>query len=907
MEDNNFIKYDFQNYSFSLKNPETSSYLYFPLANASGMMSSITPNLLGDIKSSQDTFLLNPVSCEDLHNSKINRNFWIYVKGKGAWSATGNSALQASKLFSKDKEETLLECGLLWHKVTRTSKELNIKSEIINFVPVNNDKVELMRVKLTNLGKENIVMTPTAAIPMYGRSAANIRDHHHVTSLLNRIKTTEFGVNLSPSLTFDERGHKKNTITYSILGAQDNGKPPVGFFPDVECFTGEGGSYEWPEAVIKNFPPSNIKNETIDGYEAVGALRFKDVTLNPGESKSYIIVMAISKDNNPEYFSKKYLSDESFKRFLDENKYYWKSEVDKLTFHSSNEEFDTWLKWITVQPILRRIYGCSFLPHHDYGRGGRGWRDLWQDCLALIPMNSIDVRNLLLNNFAGVRIDGSNATIIGNKPGEFIADRNSIARVWMDHGAWPFLTTKFYIDETGDIDFLLEKQSYFKDMLSSRCSEIDEKWTQDQSTKLKTQTSEVYEGSILEHLIVQNLSMFFNVGKHNNIKLEGADWNDAFDMASENGESVAFTALYGSNLIQLGQMLSELKRRNRITQIELISELSLFLNSKNEINYDSPTEKINQLDKYFKSVKHCITGQKIKVDIDTLINDFKCKGEWIFKHIQNNEWIKSKEGFEWFNGYYDNSSHKLEGDFPSGTRMTLTGQVFPLMSSLIPKEKITKVIKSADKYLKDESLGGYRLNSDFKELKLDMGRAFGFAFGHKENGSMFSHMDIMFANSLYKNNFSKEAFSIIKMIFNHCSDFKKSRIYPGIPEYINERGRGMYSYLTGAASWIIITMLTESYGIKGNMGDLIIEPKLLKEQFDKNCEVKIDTIFQNHHLCIIYRNPKKLDFDEYSISLVLLNGSKISDYISNGRIVIPKSVVDKFSTDSTQNIMVELS
>ena len=35
----------------------------------------------------------------------------------------------------------------------------------------------------------------------------------------------------------------------------------------------------------------------------------------------------------------------------------------------------------------------------------------------------------LANNYAGVRIDGSNATIIGTKPGEFIADRNNIPRV----------------------------------------------------------------------------------------------------------------------------------------------------------------------------------------------------------------------------------------------------------------------------------------------------------------------------------------------------------------------------------------------------------------------------------------------------------------------------------------------
>jgi cellobiose phosphorylase len=98
--------------------------------------------------------------------------------------------------------------------------------------------------------------------------------------------------------------------------------------------------------------------------------------------------------------------------------------------------------------------GNSFLPYHDYGRGGRGWRDLWQDVLALLMMERGDVSEMLLGYFGGVRADGSNATIIGSQPGEFRADRNNIPRVWMDHGAWPLLTTRLYIDQSGDLEFL---------------------------------------------------------------------------------------------------------------------------------------------------------------------------------------------------------------------------------------------------------------------------------------------------------------------------------------------------------------------------------------------------------------------------------------------------------------------
>ena len=68
------------------------------------------------------------------------------------------------------------------------------------------------------------------------------------------------------------------------------------------------------------------------------------------------------------------------------------------------------------------------------------------------------------------------------------------------------------------------------------------------------------------------------------------------------------------------------------------------------------------------------------------------------------------------------------------------------------------ITEAADAYLYDASCGGYRLNTDFHELKTDMGRMFGFAFGEKENGAVFSHMAVMYANALYTRGFAKEGY-----------------------------------------------------------------------------------------------------------------------------------------------------
>ena len=45
------LKYLDKRGTFTLDNPDLTSYMYFPLANEAGMMSAITPDLGGDRKS----------------------------------------------------------------------------------------------------------------------------------------------------------------------------------------------------------------------------------------------------------------------------------------------------------------------------------------------------------------------------------------------------------------------------------------------------------------------------------------------------------------------------------------------------------------------------------------------------------------------------------------------------------------------------------------------------------------------------------------------------------------------------------------------------------------------------------------------------------------------------------------
>lgn len=837
------------NGTFKVDGADNTSYVYFPVGGTSGMMGATTPEFGGDLKTSQNTFILEPVSSDNLHNNKSTRNFWIKVENEdGTYdlvSAMGNSAVQhACKATGKGADEVTLYGSLLSQRVVRKMLGGKVESEVSSFVPENTStKIELTKVTIKNTSDKEIKFTPVAAVPVYGRSADNIRDHRNVTSMLNRVNVTDLGIVNNPTLTFDERGHQKNKVVYGMFAIDANGNKPVGFCPLVEDFIGEGGAFDMP-SFPKTLEPMAKSGDRVDGFEVMGAAAFDTKVLKAGESASYVISLIIDDISEPALTEDQLSSDaasleakavalmKDYDKLINEQAQYW-IKKNNIRFRTSDKAFDNWMYWVGVQPMLRRIYGCSFLPHHDYGKGGRGWRDLWQDCLALIMMDPGDVRGMLVDNFGGVRPDGTNATIIGSGRGEFIADRNGITRVWMDHAMWPFMTMDLYIKQSGDLGILSEKAPYFIDRQVMRGESL-----LDFIPEVKC------EGTVLEHLLLQNLAAFYDIGEHGSMKLRGADWNDALDMAKDKGESIAFTAAYSGNYVKLASILRKYAEING-DSVELISELEGLM---------GVTGGQDTLKAYCKKVKEGFSGEKKTYSLEAIAKDLEQKAQTIAEHIRKNEWFTDKNGYSRFNSYYDNSGNPLEtnGAKNGDPAMMITGQVFTVMSGVATDDQVDEIIKSSDKYLYDESLGGYRLNTDFHEIKTDMGRMFGFSYGQKENGAVFCHMTTMYGNALYTRGRKEEGWKVIGSLYRHAADFNNSKIYPGIPEYFDPKGRGVYHYLTGAASWLILTVLGEMFGVKGEYGDLKFVPGLVKSQFDSNGEAGVSFEFDGKPIDVTY-------------------------------------------------------
>ncbi len=131
-------------------------------------------------------------------------------------------------------------------------------------------------------------------------------------------------------------------------------------------------------------------------------------------------------------------------------------------------------------------------------------------------------------------------------------------------------------------------------------------------------------------------------------------------------------------------------------------------------------------------------------------------------------------------------------------------------------------------------------------------------------------------------------------------------MYPGLPEYLSARGRGMYPYLTGSASWYLLTLITEVFGVKGRLGDLVLSPKLLAAQFDAQGQCGLKTLFAGRTLEVTYHNPARLDQGAYQIEAIAIDGVAARFDRAAGAARIDRAVLAALDADRSHTLDVTL-
>jgi cellobiose phosphorylase len=116
----------------------------------------------------------------------------------------------------------------------------------------------------------------------------------------------------------------------------------------------------------------------------------------------------------------------------------------------------------------------------------------------------------------------------------------------------------------------------------------------------------------------------------------------------------------------------------------------------------------------------------------------------------------------------------------------------------------------------------------------------------------------------------------------------------------------MYPYLTGSAAWYLFTLLTESFGVKGHLGDLLLEPKLVTEQFTYTDQISVRTQFAERHLVVNYKNPGRYSYGEYQIGKLSVNGVEKPVQKNSSSLCFPRVEVMTCPDDVTIDIHLEL-
>ena len=173
----------------------------------------------------------------------------------------------------------------------------------------------------------------------------------------------------------------------------------------------------------------------------------------------------------------------------------------------------------------------------------------------------------------------------------------------------------------------------FKDLQTKRGTAHDEKWSSAYGENQKTESGEIYYGTVLEHILLENLCAFYDVGEHNEMKLHGADWNDAMDMAWDNGESVAFTCAYAGNMNNIADCLEKLERISGINRVEIASEMECLFSCGRDL-YENADKKRKLLGSYTKKCAHNISGDTVIVRIDEIVRNLREKADWMMENIR---------------------------------------------------------------------------------------------------------------------------------------------------------------------------------------------------------------------------------------------------------------------------------
>ncbi len=563
-----------------------------------------------------------------------------------------------------------------------------------------------------------------------------------------------------------------------------------GFDTDRETFLGLYNSISAPKTVVEG----KSGNSIADGWSPIASHRI-NVTLKPGEEKTYVFVLGYIENENDKKFlneadkkkaldagllrtntasgvinkekayelQKKFDSKEKVEKAFADLKAFWDETLSHFTLKTNDEKLNRMALWNQYQCVVTYNFARS-ASYFESGIGrGLGFRDTSQDMLGAahqLPKERIRER---LYDVAATQFEDGSAyhqfqplTKRGN------AD---IGSNFNDDPLWIILGVGGYIKETGDESFLDEMVPYDNDMSKAQ--------------------------PLFEHMRKSFHYIVDHLGPHGLPLIGRADWNDCLNLncfsTDPNDSFQTSTNKDGKN-----------------AESVMIAEMFVYV---------APD--------YIQMCR--IKGEeaeaKFAEDAAAKMEAQICKVAW--------------DG-EWYVRAFDDAGNKIGSKECEDGKIFIESQGFGTMAQ-IGKDKgyPEKSLDSVKKYL-DSKYGIVILDPPYKNYHVELGEVSSYPPGYKENGGIFCHNNPWVIIGEVVNGRPQDAFEHYKKIapayLEDISEIHRTEPYVYAQMIAGKTarrfGEAKNSWLTGTAAWNFVTLSQYLCGLRPTYDGLMVEPRL---------------------------------------------------------------------------------
>ena len=683
------------------------------------------------------------------------------------------------------------------------SSKNDVQASVLAFVPMN-DTCEINQVKLTN----NSSSSKTLSLFSYVEWCLWNADDD-MKNFQRNFSTGE--VEIVDSTIFHKTEYRERRNHYAVYSV--NAKID-GFDTIRDEFLGAYNGTDDPTAV-KN---GACTNSVASGWQPIASQQI-NITLNPGETRSFVFVLGYIENPEDEKWESKgvvnkkrayemldrYKTDADVDKAFAELNEYWNGLLSKYTVKSSNDKVDRMVNiWNQYQCMVTFNMSRS-ASYYESGIGrGMGFRDSCQDLLGFVHLIPDRARERIIDIASTQFQDGSAyhqyqpLTKKGN---------SDIGSGFNDDPLWLIAGTSAYVRETGDTTILTEMVPYDNDMSVA--------------TPLMGHLKRSFDYTVNHK------------GPHNLPLIGRADWNDCLNLncfSEHPGESfqtfgpsegpVAESIFIAGMFVKYGEEYAQL--------CELMGD-------QKEADY---------------------AREEVAKMYDAVLKD-----GW--------------DG-DWFVRAYDAYGQKI------GSRECEEGQIyiesngFCSLAGIGVKEGLAKKALDSVKEKLDTKYGVMILQPAYTRYHLELGEISSYPPGYKENAGIFCHNNpwVSIAETVIGR--GDRAFEIYqKTCPAYCEEF--SEIHRTEPYVYSQmvagrdakfHGEAKNSWLTGTAAWTFVNVSQYILGVYPTHNGLSIDPCVPKDFGDFELTRK----FREGTYNIKVQNPDKV---EKGIKSITVDGKAI--------------------------------